>query len=156
MLSESLKVYFQTWEKLLGIKCQPAFADLFKKQGFWSGYKECFRLFVPLDWDACPASLSVIEQTIMARNASQHHAGDIGSLQAHHPKSLWEKFKRPIFIHEHEKQLSEVDRASVNWFGSELIITRETLEEAIREADALVEWLEPQFQEHRWGHPQSE
>jgi hypothetical protein len=148
MLSESLKMYLQTWERLFGVECQRALPAFFKK-GFWPGYKECFGQLVPLDWSACPADLSVIEQIVVARNTSQHHTGDIGTLTIRHPPNLREKFERPIFIHEHEKGWSEEDRVDLAWFGSELVITKETLDEAVGQAEFLVEWLEPQLQERR-------
>jgi hypothetical protein len=73
MLSESVKMYFQTWEDLLGVKCQPALAPLFKKQGFVAGYQECFRQVAELNWGECPADLSIIEQIVLARNIAAHH-----------------------------------------------------------------------------------
>jgi hypothetical protein len=98
MLSESLKVYLKTWEKLFGVKCQEHFPGVFKKTGFWAGYKECFSQITELDWSTCPASLLVIEQVIEARNRSQHHDGDIGTLRVKHRADLREKYPRPIFI----------------------------------------------------------
>ncbi len=67
MLSETVKLYFQTWEELLGVRCQHALAQLFKKQGFVAGYKECFRQVAELKWDECPADLAIIEEVALAR-----------------------------------------------------------------------------------------
>jgi hypothetical protein len=150
MLSESLKVYLQTWECLFGVKCQAHLPAVFKKQGFWLGYKECLSQITMLDWSTCPADLEVIEQVVEARNTSQHHGGHIGTLSVHYGKDLREKYARPIFIHEHEKNLSEEDCATLSWLGSELVVSKETLEEAVRQVELLVEWLEPQLQRRRW------
>jgi hypothetical protein len=150
MLSESLKVYFQTWEELFGVKCRERLPAVFKKRGFWSGYRDCFSQIAELDWSACPADLSVIEQVVEARNRSQHHDGDISTLRVRHARELLDKYPRPIFIHEHERNLEKEDRASFSWLGSELIINEETLDEALRHVEYLVNWLEPKLQERRW------
>jgi hypothetical protein len=151
MLSESLKVYLQTWEKLFRVRCEAHVPEIFKKKGFWHGYKECLCQITQLDWSACPANLVVIEQVVEARNRSQHHGGDIDTLSVRHPKDLREKYDRPIFIYEHEKDLGEEqDRATFKLLGSELIISKDTLDEALRQVESLVDWLEPKLQERRW------
>jgi hypothetical protein len=62
LLSESLKVYFIQWEKLLGIQRSKFFEDEFKKKGYWSGYRRCFAAALAIDWTKCPADLEIIEQ----------------------------------------------------------------------------------------------
>jgi hypothetical protein len=151
MLSESVKLYFQTWEELLGVKCQPALAPLFKKQGFVAGFKECFRQVAELNWDECPADLSIIEQIVLARNVAAHHNGYLGSISVHYPKEVREKLESPLFLHDYEKGALDEDQKSVFTFlGSKLVITRETLDEAVRHVELLVDWTEPKLQEVRW------
>lgn len=151
MLSESLKMYLQTWEGLLRLRCQPALSSIFKKQGFFAGYKECFRQAAGLDWENCPADLAVIEQIILARNVSAHHNGNISSMSVRYTRIDREKFENPLFLHDHEKRaLDEDQKAVFNFLGSELIITKETFYEALQQVEALVEWMEPKLQEARW------
>ena len=153
LLSETVKLYFETWEKLFGIQCQPALPTVFKNQGFVAGYKECFGQVAGLRWEECPADLSIVEQVVLARNMSAHHDGDIiGSMSVRYPQKIRERIASPLFLHDYEKRtLSEDDKAVLTFLGgSELVITKETLEEAIRHVELMVEWLEPQLQETRW------
>jgi hypothetical protein len=157
MLSESVKLYFQTWEELLGVKCQPALAPSFKKQGFVAGYKECFRQVADLNWDECPADLSIIEEIALARNVAAHHNGYLGNMSVHYPKEVREKLENPLFLHDYEKRALDEDQKSVFTFlGSELVIARETLDEAVRHVELLVDWMEPKLQEVRWRPPRRE
>jgi hypothetical protein len=150
MLSESLKVYFIEWDKLLGINCSKQLKAEFKK-GYWKGYRECFARACGIDWRQCPADAELIEQIALARNTSQH-GGRITSISAQHPEDLRKKFPNPVFVHEYEKNLDEEDVRALSWLGSDLIISRDALFETIRQVELLVDWLEPQMQKIRWGH----
>ena len=151
MLSESVKLYFQTWEELLSVKRQPALAAIFKKQGFAAGYKECFRQQAELNWDECPADLSIIEQIVLARNIAAHHNGHLGSMSVRYPREVREKLESPLFLHDYEKRALDEDQKSVFTFlGSELVVTKETLDEAVQHVELLVDWMEPKLQEIRW------
>jgi hypothetical protein len=35
--------------------------------------------------------------------------------------------------------------------GSELVITKNTVDEAVRHVELMVDWIEPRFQAARWG-----
>jgi hypothetical protein len=150
MLSESLKVYFIQWDELLGIRCDELSKNEFKK-GYWNGYRDCFAKTCGIDWSRCPADLEMIEQIALARNTSQH-AGRISSMSAHHPENLRSRFRNPIFVHEHENDLDDDDLRALSWLGSDLIVSREALFEAIGQVELLVDWLEFQLQTVRWGH----
>jgi hypothetical protein len=150
LLSESLKVYFIQWDKLLGIQCSKYFEDDFKKKGYWSGYRRCFAAAYAIDWTKCPADSEIIERIALARNLSQH-AGRITQLSIRHPRDLRGRFPKPIFVNDYEKNLGDDELAALSWLGSDLVIARDALLEAIRQAELLVDWLEPQLQRDRWG-----
>jgi len=149
MLSESLKIYFVQWDQLLGASCGSRFKDEFKK-GYWNGYRKCFAELFGVDWVQCPADAKIIEQIALARNSSQH-AGAISSLSARHPQDLRKRFPNPIFVPEHEKSLDDDQLDSLSLLGSQLVISRDALLESIQQAELLVDWLEPQLQNMRWG-----
>jgi len=151
MLSESLKLYFIQWERLLHIDCYSQFKTDFGRGGYWSGYRKCFGEGLGFDWASCPADQEIIAQVTLARNQSQH-AGSITSLSVTHPRNIRERFVKPIFVHEHEKALVGEELESLSWLGSDLIISRDALLESIRQTEFLVDWLEPQLQKVRWGH----
>lgn len=150
ILSESLKVYFIQWDELLGIGCRKHLKAKFNK-GYWPGYRECLGTACGIDWVQCPADVEFIEQIAFARNTSQH-GGRITSMSANHPSDLRKRFPNPIFVADHEKNADEDEIFALNWLGSELIVSREMLYEAIRQVELLVDWLEPQLQKTRWGH----
>jgi hypothetical protein len=127
-------------------------ASLFKKQGFLAGYKECFQQVADLNWAECLADLSVIEQVILARNVTAHHNSNIGSLSVRYPKEVRQKLESPLFLHDHEKRAFDEDqRAVFTILGSELVITKDTLDEAVRHVELMVDWIEPKLKEVRWG-----
>lgn len=139
MLSESLKLYFSTWEELLGAKCQIHFPGSFKRKGFVTGYKDCFGAILKTDWSTCPADFAVLEQVVMARNAAEHPA-DIVFLRLNHHENLQQKFPTPVFISEYEKRLIE-QNAQV-WPRLQLVVTGNALFEAVRQVELLAEWME--------------
>jgi hypothetical protein len=148
LLSESLKVYFMQWDTLLGKKCSSKYLEAEFKKGYLRGYRRCFAAAYAIDWTKCPADLEIIEQISLARNQSQH-AGKISTLSISHPRNLREKFPNPIFVKEYEKYLDEDQLAALSWLGPDLVIARDALLEAIRQAELLVDWLEPQLQRVR-------
>ena len=73
MLSESLKLYFKTWETQLWVErpCEKCFKKFFG-DGFLAGYRACFGEALKVNWDECPADFSILEQVTLARNSDQH------------------------------------------------------------------------------------
>jgi hypothetical protein len=49
------------------------------------------------------------------------------------------------------KNLGDDELTDLSWLGSQLVITRDALLEAIRQTELLVDWLEPQLERARWG-----
>lgn len=142
ILSESLKVYFHTWELELGIQCQPNLKGEFKN-GFVNGYKACFGLVLNTDWTDCPVNFDILEQVVLARNSVHHHS-HITTMQARHSEAVLEKYDLPFFISDSEmKAMSATDTTSLSWLTRPyVVVTRESLFEAIRQVDALADWLE--------------
>jgi hypothetical protein len=150
LLSETLKAYLQTWERLLGLECRKHLPSVFKKRGFWNGYKECLQQHAAVDWRVCPADFSAIEQVIDARNISQHHDADDLAFRVQHPQNLRDKYPRPIFVYEHEKNAATAEDSQFDLLRSELIITEAALMDAVANVEALVDWLEPKLQTRRF------
>ena len=64
--------------------------------------------------------------------------------------------ENPLFLHDYEKRALDEDKKSVLTFlGSQLVITRETLDEAVRQVELMVDWMEPKLQEVRF-RPQAQ
>lgn len=144
MLSESLKLYFMTWERELGIKCQPQLKSEFK-QGFLNGYKTCFGHVLDADWDKCPVDFDILEQVTLARNRGQHPV-DIASMNVTHSDEDRKKYPKPFFVTEYEKRMLDPGKPeNLSWIVSFLKVTRETLFAAIDQVEMLGEWLEEQM-----------
>jgi hypothetical protein len=149
ILSESLKLYFLTWERELGIKCTDHFPDEFsrsKGKGFVHGYKTCFGHVLQSDWSDCPVNFELIEQVVLARNAAQH-PNDITSLKLEHGHQTL-----PFFLSEFEKQvLGKDEYGDFPWIGLTLVVTQDALIEAIEQVEMLGEWMEERLFDVKYG-----
>jgi hypothetical protein len=149
MLSESLRLYFMTWEQELRLSCQPNLKAEFKA-GFLNGYKACFGHVLKADWTQCPADLNILEQVVLARNRAQH-PDSLVSMNISHSGKDREKYPMPFFIGEIEKRaLGEAAMAEIRWMGSSLAVSREQLTEAIDNVEKLGEWLEDKMLEAKY------
>lgn len=145
MLSESLKLYFMTWERELGIRCSGELAKEFKQFGFLHGYKLCFGQALEIDWALCPADFDILEQIVLARNRSQH-PDNILDMKVRHSGRDREKYPMPFFVSEYEKQmLGAGGLQEVRWINPSLAVSRETLLIAIAQVERLAGWLEDQM-----------
>lgn len=151
MLSDSLKLYFKTWEDQLGLECQKSKPKEFKKDGFVGGYTECFKDVLKLDWKDCPADLKLIEQIVLARNDAQHHQS-ITDMAARHSQNTRQKHRLPFFLSEHEKQLiASGPNQGYRWLGVSLVVSEASLFEAIRQVELLCDWMEEPLFGVRYG-----
>ena len=71
MLSASLRLYLNTWDRILGPRCKTQFKANFKDDGLADGYRQCLADHVGLDWNACLADRAIIEQVVLAPNRDQ-------------------------------------------------------------------------------------
>jgi len=144
MLSESLKLYFTTWEAQLwrDRPCETHFKKLFKENGFLHGYRACFSEALTINWDECPADFSILEQITLARNADQHPES-ITTIRVSHNEYARRKHPQLFFVRESEKDLMrDPDYAAGPWFDPTLHVSSETLLEAITQVERLADWLE--------------
>lgn len=143
MLSESLKLYFKTWEANLwrDRQCQKCFRKSFG-DGFLAGYQACFAEALKIDWSECPADFSILEQVTLARNRAQHPEC-ITTMGLTHDDDTQRKFPQPFFMHKREKDLlADAENPGGPWFAPTLHVSRENLFMAIDQVERLAEWLE--------------
>lgn len=141
LLSDSLKLYFNLLkDHVIGF----SFKD--KKEAFQCGFPAAFRgalgEILGTDWSDCPVDWAVIEQVVLARNRGQH--GEcITSMRPTYDRTMLEKHPRPIFMNEDELSCLTSEVGSLASFLMPSIqITRQTLFEAIRQVESLVDWVE--------------
>ncbi|POA55367.1 MULTISPECIES: hypothetical protein [unclassified Pseudomonas] len=139
MLSESLKIFFVTHEKIVGLDCEKSCGEKIFSKGFIKGYRTCFAKH-GVDWNQCPVDFSILEQVVLARNASQH-ATSITSTRAIHNERALRKHLSPLFVSSYEKSLLASRGGS--WMMAPTVhVTRDALDAAIDEVEKLAEWLE--------------
>lgn len=141
MLSASLQLYLNTWDRMLGLQCKTQFKADFKRDGLVSGYRQCLADRVGLDWNACPANLAIIEQVVLARNRDQH-PDSITTLRVTHADHDRARHPHPFFINDGEAELYDVGNDSGLWMSPSLHVPRDKLMAAIANVETLCEWLE--------------
>jgi len=147
MLSDTLKVFFMTWEQLLGVKFPEEWQNRFKKEGFVAVYRDAFGQMARDDWSTCQVDFAVIEQVVLARNDAQHGSHLHEFQPSHSPKTV-AKYSPPFFVTEYEKaaateELSGFSRVQIS-------ISREDLWIAIEQVEMLADWMELRLQAIRW------
>jgi len=149
ILSESLRLYFMTWEHELRIECRSQFQKEFK-QGFLNGYKACFGHVLKTDWEKCPVNFDILEQITLARNRGQHPE-KIFDMGVNHSDKDIKKYPSPFFVSENEKRMLDAGNLQeVAWLGLSLKVTRETLFTAIDQVEMLGDWLEEQLSDVKY------
>lgn len=139
MLSESLKIFFVTHEKIAGLDCEKSCGQNVFNKGFIRGYRTCFAKN-GVNWSQCPANFSILEQVVLARNASQHATSIISTRVSHNVRAL-RKHPSPLFVSSYEKSLLASRGGS--WLMAPAVhVTRNALHQAIDEVEKLAEWLE--------------
>lgn len=140
MLSSWLKLYFEAWEKKLGIRWKHKDRDRAFKHGYLQGYRTCFENVLGQSWSDCSADLSLIEEIVLARNRAQHPE-DITTTQVSYSKRDLNKFPRPVFTSELEWRYREYGPGK--YLGSPTVyVSSDKLNAAITETEKLVTWLE--------------
>ena len=141
MLSTSLQLYLQTWDRILGLHCTTGFKADFKRDGLVGGYRQCLGERLGLDRNACPADLAIIEQVVLARNRDQH-PDSITTLRVTHADHDRARHPRPFFLNGKEAEpYDDGDGASL-WMSASLHVLRDKLMAAIANIETLCEWLE--------------
>ncbi len=104
MLSASLQLYLNTWDRILGLQCKIGFKTDFKRDGLVGGYRQCLAERLGMDWNACPADLAIIEQVVLARNRDQH-PDSITTFRVTHGDHDRARHPRPFFLNAKEAEL---------------------------------------------------
>jgi hypothetical protein len=143
LLSDTLKLYFQTLQKrVIGFGLSREEESIANQHGFVAAYKAALGYVLDTDWTDCPARFDVIEQVVLARNRSQH-GGDLRSFEVSHDGKTLKKHPRPFFASEVEWKTWKDNGGDVDsFFAPTIEITRENLFAAIQETEALADWIE--------------
>ena len=143
LLSDTLKLYFQTLEKrVIGFGLSDHEKAIAKKQGFVAAYKAALGHILDTDWIDSGVRFDVIEQVVIARNRSQH-GSSLTSFHVAHDANALRKHPRPFFASENEVETWKERGGDPNsFFVPTLEITRDKLFSAIEESEKLADWIE--------------
>lgn len=141
LLAASLKLYFQTWDRLLMLDQNPEYRKVVaKEKGFVKGYRVALERVIDVDWSTLPVDLDVLEQVVLARNAVQH-PDCITTMHVSHGSSGKTAPGHSLFANEVERAVMGVDETSP-WLPPTVRVRRENLFRAIDEVEAYAAWLE--------------
>jgi hypothetical protein len=156
LLSASIRLYLEEWlhnflryyyrGELSRIKNVDDYKAVFKKYGWFSGYKIYFSEQLHLNWDKCPSNLALLEEVVLARNRA-HHPEDITTFGTRYSEHDIKKLGKFFFVDEREiESLADINDDTKLWLLSPRIkVSKEKLYAAIREVEAFSTWLEKQF-----------
>lgn len=141
LLSDSLKLYFQTLQKrVIGFSFEDDRRAF--KHGFVAAYLGALKDIFESDGADCPADIAIIEQIILARNKGQH-GGDLTSFNVNHDRAMLGKHAVPFFANEEERRDWPKEAGSLSSFLMPSIkVTEANLFAALEQVELLGEWVE--------------
>lgn len=141
LLSDTLKLYFNTLQKEIGFVFDKREAALAKKS-FVRAYQAALGEILETDWSDCPVRFDVIEQVVLARNLSQHGA-DLTSFRITHDTRSLRQHPEPLFASKAEcKTWVESGGPEFSFLMPAVHVTREALFAALDEVEALGDWID--------------
>lgn len=148
MLAAALHLYLETWVKQSGISVDESLKkSVFKKGGWFAGYKAHFAQHFKIDFEAGPANLRMLEELVLARNRIEHPSS-ITSRRTQYADADLKKLRRPFFVDEREAALlADADEGEKLWFiPPTLHVTEEQLLAAVSEVERFAEWFESEIE----------
>lgn len=144
MLAAAMHLYLETW---VGQSCVPVDESLkksvFKKSGWFSGYKAHFAQHFQIDYEAGPTNLRILEEVVLARNRIEHPSS-ITSNRARYAKNDLTKLHHPFFVDQREAAFLAVkDEGETSWcMPLSLHVSEVQLLAAVSEVERFAEWFE--------------
>lgn len=106
MLAAALHLYLETWVKQSGIPVDKSLKkSVFKKSGWFAGYRAHFAQHFKIDFETGPANLGMLEEVILARNRIEHPSS-ITSRRTQYADADVKKLRHPFFLRTQMKEKS--------------------------------------------------
>lgn len=156
MLSDTLKVFFATWERLIGVARDPATDSVFKKRGFVAGYAALFEARLHVRLSDSGVDLELLEEVVLVRNRVQHAESLTTMLPSHAEKDL-DRLKNPHFLDASEQEIlarNGSDRESAWLMAPTIKVTAEHLNGVLDAVDSLADWTDAALEPFRHGRGQ--
>jgi hypothetical protein len=116
-LAAALHLYLETWVRESGIPVDESLKkSVFKKGGWFGGYKVHFAQCFAIDFEAGPANLGLLEEMILVRNRIEHPSS-ITTHTTRYADADLKKVRHPFFIDQPEATLLvDADEGEKIWF----------------------------------------
>jgi len=154
MLAAALHLYFETWVKQSGCPIEESLKKtVFKKRGWFSGYKAHFSQRYAIQFNAAPVKHGLIEEVVLARNRIEHPTS-ITNQRTQYADSDIKKLRHPFFVDDREATLfSEAGEGERPWLSPPTLhVTDEQLLEAISEVERFFQWFEVEIENQVYAH----
>jgi len=148
MLAATLHLYLETWVRQSGVLIDESLKKtVFKKHGWFAGYKAHFAQRFAINFEAAPANLSLLEEVVLARNRIEHPSS-ITSRKTQYADADLKKLRHPFFVDDREGAFfADVDEGERAWlYPPTLHVTEEQLLAAISEGERFTEWFESEIE----------
>ena len=139
MLSSAVQLYLSAWTER--IERPNNKLDRKGNKGWLKAYKKITSDF-GVDYSSCPANFDLIEQTVLARNRTQH-AESITSNGVNHSQNDLSKFPSPHFVSDSDKAMFKSN--SSWWLTPQIHIDNNNLKAVVYEIEKFCNWLEEEY-----------
>ncbi len=148
MLAGALHVYFETWEHATRIIVdQEERKRMFKKIGWFRGYKTVFAEHLGVKFEDSGADLALLEQVVLARNRAEHPE-DLIRVRPTHGRIERTEHRSLFFLDDRERKLladaeaNGMDMDSVWMIESPIHVDAGKLETALAEVERFATWCD--------------
>lgn len=148
MLAAALHLYLETWVKQTGVPIDDLLKQsVFKKSGWFAGYKTHFARRFAITFEAGPAKLERLGEVVLARNRIVHPSS-ITSQKTQYADTDLNKLRHPFFVDEREAPLfADADEGEKTWFiPPNVHVAEEQLFAALSEVERFAEWFEVEIE----------
>jgi len=144
MLSDTLKIFFATWSRLLNLVVDDRTAKVMKRQGFVSGYRVLFEKHLEIRLQDSGVDFDLLQQMVLVRNRVQHH-DSLTLVRPNHSKHNLALQKSPFFLNEDECKIlsdSTANRNDVWLIAPRIAVSAEHLADALAAVANLSDWMD--------------
>lgn len=147
MLAAALHLYLETWVRQSGVPVNPSLKKtVFKKKGWFIGYKDHFSKRFAIDFENGPVNLGLLEEVVLVRNRIEHPS-EITTFKTKYAGADLKKLRHPFFVDKRESAFLADDYESEKaWLiPPTLHVTEEQLLAVVSEVERFAEWFEPEI-----------
>ncbi|VVE44067.1 hypothetical protein PHO31112_04307 [Pandoraea horticolens] len=148
MLSDTMKVFFDAWQREARVRDDPSLDKVFKKNGFVQGYRALFEKSLGIRFADSKVDMLLLEQVVMARNRIQHQEY-LGSNRPSHSQADLNRLHNPFFMDKQERSLlvrEKKNGTSIWLMAPRVSVTGTQLLTVLKEVERFSTWMDKAMQ----------